>query len=238
MAEPTASSTVQGHPGGNARGSAPPYAADLLHALKAKNLVALGTAPPDRAFCPPAARALVLIGTEGGSAWWDRVTASREWRDGAPDPLDRWSERILGGMARDFGGTALFPSDGPPWPPFQTWAQQTGRIWQSPVRLLIHVDAGLWLAFRGALALPFDVPLPPARNPCTTCATRACLAACPASALDAAGYDVPACRAFLDTDAGASCFSRGCAVRRACPASRNHARLPAQSAYHMSQFHP
>jgi epoxyqueuosine reductase len=180
----------------------------------------------------------VLVGTEGGGAWWETVTASPEWRDGAPDPLDRWSKRVLGAIACRFGGTALFPSDGPPWPPFPRWALATGRVWQSPVRLLVHAEAGLWVAFRGALALPFEVPLPPAARPCDACPGRPCLAACPAGALTGAGYDVPACRAYLDSPPGADCMAEGCAVRRACPVSQSHARLPAQSAYHMSRFHP
>ena len=241
MADPAAPSSVPKYPGGSARrarGAEPPTAAEIRRALAHEALVPLGTAPPDPAFCPPATRALVLVGTRGGGAWWDRVTASPEWRDGAPDPVDRWSKRVLGGLARRFGGGAIFPSDGPPWPPFQRWAQATGRMWESPVRLLIHAEAGLWVAFRGALALPVDLPLPPAARPCDTCADRPCLTACPVGALGADGYDVPACRAFLDREAGLDCRARGCAVRRACPVSESHARLPAQSAYHMSRFHP
>ena len=211
---------------------------DLHAALAEAALVALGTAPPDPDFCPPGTRALVLIGTMGGSAWWERVTASPEWRDGAPDPIDRWSQRMLEGIAARLGGRAIFPFDGPPWAPFQRWAQATGRMWESPVRLLVHADAGLWVAFRGALALPFDVPLPAAERPCDRCATRPCLTACPVGALTKAGYDVPGCHAYLDTKAGADCMSGGCAVRRACPVSASHARLPVQSSFHMSRFHP
>jgi epoxyqueuosine reductase len=213
-------------------------ASDLHRALAAEALVALGAAPPDPAFCPVGSRALVLIGTRGGSAWWERMTASTEWRDGAPDPVDRWSKRILGDLARRFGGGAVFPSDGPPWPPFQRWARETGRIWESPVQLLVHADAGLWVAFRGALALPFEVPLPAAEKPCESCVGRPCVSACPVGALTPAGYNLPECHDFLDTPAGADCLSLGCGVRRACPVSQSHARVPAQSSYHMSRFHP
>jgi len=52
-----------------------------------------------------------------------------------------------------------------------------------------------------------------------------------------AGYDVPACHAFLDTSAGQDCLTTGCAVRRACPVSQSYGRVPEQSAYHMRQFH-
>jgi hypothetical protein len=104
--------------------------------------------------------------------------------------------------------------------------------------LLVHDAAGLMVSFRGALALKerLDLPAPPP-SPCLTCDAKPCLAACPVGALGAEGYDLPACHAFLETGAGQDCMSRGCAVRRACPVSARHARMPEQSAYHMRQFH-
>ncbi len=118
-------------------------------------------------------------------------------------------------------------------------ALRTGRIWESPVRLLVHDRAGLMVSFRGALALRERLALPPApARPCDSCPDRPCLTACPVGALGAEGYDVPACRGFLDTPAGADCMARGCAVRGACPVSASHGRLDAQSAFHMRQFHP
>lgn len=199
--------------------------------------MALAVTAPDRDFCPPDARALVLIGPAGGSLWWDRIKAAPEWQDGAPDPMDRWSKRVLGGLAERFGGAALFPSDGPPWPPFFRWAQDSGRIWQSPVGMLVHADQGLWVSFRGALALPFAVSLPRAPNPCETCPGQPCRTACPVSALSPRAYDTARCHAHLDRPEGRDCLTDGCRARRACPAGIGHARLAEQSAYHMSRFH-
>ena len=210
---------------------------ELLRALDAQHLVALATLDADPTFCAPSLRSLVLIGPKGGGDWWHHVTASAEWVDGAADPVDRWSKRVLGAIAARFSGQALFPSDGPPYPPFLRWAQASGALWQSPVGMLVHADAGLWVSFRGALALPFAVTLPKAQNPCTSCPDQPCRTACPVDALSLAGYDVAACHAYLDTDAGSACLSQGCRARRACPASQTHARLPQQSAYHMSRFH-
>ena len=212
-------------------------ATDLHASLGALHLAVLGVTAPDPDFCPPGTRALALIGPASG-AWWGVVTASPEWRDGAPDPIDRLSKHLLGALARDHGGAALFPSDGPPWPPFFRWALDSGQMWQSPVGMLVHARAGLWVSFRGALALPFDLPLPAAPNPCLTCATQPCRAACPVGALSPTRYDTDACHAHLDTPAGRSCLTGGCAARAACPASQSHARLAEQSAYHMSRFHP
>lgn len=213
----------------------------LLAALDAAHLLALGSLPADPVHCPPGSRSLLLAGPMGGARWWQALKASPEWRDGAPDPVDRWSKRVLGGLAAAHGGAALFPSDGPPYPPFQRWAQATGRIWQSPAGLLVHAEAGLWVSFRGALALPFDLALPPAANPCDSCAGKPCLSACPVGALGAqAGglYDVQRCHDYLARPEGqGSCMARGCGVRGACPLSQSHARLEDQSAYHMRQFH-
>ena len=203
----------------------------------AERLAVLGgfhPVPADGA--PPGTETLLLLGPEG-PAFWPHVNAAPEFRDGAADPLDRWSRRVIGGMACAVGGKARFPFDGPPWAPFQSWALRTGRCWQSPVRLLVHDRAGLWVSFRGALALKARLSLPPpGPSPCDGCPAP-CLTACPVGALGAAGYDVPACRDFLDTEAGRDCMGLGCAVRRACPISAAHGRDPAQSAWHMRRFH-
>lgn len=186
---------------------------------------------------PRGTRTLLLIGpVEPG--YWAHLTTQPEWLDGRADPVDRWSRRVIGRIACDLRAKALFPFGGPPWRPFYAWALRSGRAWESPVRFLVHETAGLWTSYRGALALREDVDLPsaPAR-PCDTCGARPCLEACPVGALTGSGYDLPRCHDHLNTIAGADCLSQGCAVRRACPVSQSHGRMPEQSAYHMSQFH-
>lgn len=85
--------------------------------------------PGDRA--PQGTGTLVLLGPDE-PAFWPLFAASPEYQDGRPDPLDRWSARVLGGLAQRFGGTAILPSDGPPWPPFLHWAECTGEAFASP----------------------------------------------------------------------------------------------------------
>jgi len=170
--------------------------------------------------------------------FWAEVTAEPEFSDGANDPLDRWSRRTVGRIACDVGGKALFPFTGPPWRPFMSWALRTGRIHQSPVGLLVHGEAGLFVSLRGALALRERLEIPaPSPSPCASCAARPCLEACPVSALTGEGYDLAACRGFLDSPSGTDCMQAGCAVRRACPVSARYPRLSAQSAFHMRAFH-
>jgi len=217
----------------------PPSLPDLAARLSAERLAVFGgfhPGPEDGA--PQGTGTLLMIGpSEPG--FWAHLTAAPEWADGRPDPVDRWSRRVIGRIACDLGAKALFPFGGPPWHPFIAWAKRTGRAWQSPVQLLVHDTAGLFVSYRGALALKtrLDLPARPAAPPCATCAGRPCLTACPAGALTGAGYDVPGCHAFLDTPAGQGCLTGGCAVRRACPVSQSYGRQAAQSAYHLRQFH-
>ncbi len=182
--------------------------------------------------------ARVLIGTDAD--WWRVFTTTPEYHDGAKDPVDRWSKRILGELADRLGAQAHFPSDGPPYAPFIAWALATGRFWQSPTGMMVHDVAGLMISIRGALELSAPLsPAKPGQNPCETCSTRPCETACPVNALSAiAPYDVPACKAYLDTPAGAECMSAGCIVRRACPVSQRFDRPAAQSGFHMKAFHP
>ena len=217
--------------------------AALLEALEtqaeARHLRVLGGFHPGpRDGAPEGCATLLMIGpAEPG--FWPAFQASPEFSDGAPDPLDRWSKRMLGGWARELDARAVFPSDGPPYAPFIAWAKATGRVWNSPAGILVHDRAGLMVSYRGALALRdrLDLPAPPAW-PCATCAGRPCLGACPVAALDDRGYDLAACHGYLDTRDGRSCLTGGCLVRRACPVSRDHGRLPEQSAFHMKAFHP
>lgn len=206
-------------------------------ALDPHHLEVLGgfTVAEGEAGFPAETRTLLMIGPKE-PGFWPHLQAQPEW--GGPDPVDRWSRRVIGRVACDLGAKALFPFGGPPYQPFYSWALRTGRVWDSPVKLLVHATQGLMVSFRGALALKQVQPLPaPAVQPCATCA-KPCLTACPATALTGAGYDVARCHAHLDQPKGADCLNGGCLVRSTCPAGAGYARMPSQSAYHMRQFHP
>ena len=200
-----------------------------------------GIACNDDACLPKGTRTLILLGPKE-TGYWAHVQTQQEWAEllatGAPDPVDRWSRRVIGRLACDLGAKALFPFGGPPWHPFHQWALRTGRVHDSPVRLLVHVAQGLMVSFRGALALKQTLDLPaPGPSPCDTCVGKPCLSVCPPRALTGQGYELPACHRFLDTAAGSDCMTAGCLVRRACPVSQGYDRMPEQSAYHMQQFH-
>jgi len=180
---------------------------------------------------------LALLGP-AGPGFWPHVSIQPEFRDGEPDPLDRWSRRVIDMLAAATGGTPLYPF-AEPRQPFIAWALRSGRAWNSPVRLLVHDTAGLMISYRGAILLNIEEPPSPTiARPCDTCVGKPCLSACPPHALTDTGYALDTCHAFLDTAPGTDCMDRGCAVRRACPVSRDYGRDPGQSAFHMRAFHP
>jgi len=159
--------------------------AELQTQAQARHLTILGGFHPDAADkTPPECKTLVLLGPDE-PAFWPAFTQSDEWQNATPDPMDQWSSRVIGEWAHDLGAEALFPFGGPPYLPFFSWATRTGRIHASPIMLLVHDTAGLFVSFRGALALPhhIDLPAPPA-SPCATCIEKPCRTACPVDALD------------------------------------------------------
>lgn len=183
-------------------------------------------------------RTLILIGNLGGSLW-SSFQGAAESGDGHPHPLDRWSERVIGALAAAAGGLALFPSGGPPYLPFQRWAQRAEPVTPSPLGMLIHPDYGLWHAYRGALALAEALPVPPRQarpSPCESCADKPCLSNCPVAAFTADGYDVTACAGHVAAPAGADCLDLGCRARRACPVGREYHYPAPQARLHMAAF--
>ncbi len=223
------------------RGIAAALAAHGLAARGGFALAAADRAPAVGAGRP--ARALILVGA-AGPAPWTAFAASAEAADGAPDPLDRWSRRVIAAVAAACapdGARVIGPGDGPPYPPFLAWARRAAAVHPSPLGLLIDPAVGLWHSYRGALALaavPPDLPAPAATPPapCASCADRPCLAACPVGAFSADGYAAETCRAFLADAAGQACRTAGCAARRACPVGADARYPPAQAAFHMAAF--
>lgn len=178
---------------------------------------------------------LALVGN-AGPAMWRAFSAAMP---AGADPLDRWSRSVLSEVADRTGATALFPFGGPPWLPFQRWAMRAEPVAPSPLGILIHPDYGLWHGYRGALAFPARLDLPPRDErpvPCADCAERPCLSACPVHAFSGESYDVDACAGWLRSERGTDCLTLSCAARRACPAGRDHIHGPEQAGFHMRAF--
>lgn len=213
--------------------------ADVERAAKRSGLNVMGALHPRLTLAKRLDNGtLILLGT--AAEFWPEFTVSPEWSDNRPDPVDRWSTRVIGDMADELGAQAFFPFGGPPYAPFIDWALKSGRTFQSPVGALVHDTVGMMISFRGALHFPneFEIPLAEASSPCISCPAP-CATACPVQALNAYKfYDVDACHRFLDSSDGQSCMTQGCAARLACPLSSGAGRQPEQSAHHMRAFHP
>jgi hypothetical protein len=186
---------------------------------------------------------VVLLGFTG-SAQWSIFQDSREARDGLPHPLDRWSRRVIGGLAREHGAADFYPSGLPSSPlPFQRLARRCEPVHPSPIGLLIHPRYGLWHAYRGGLCLREKIALPRAStaapepaSPCGRCQDRPCLSGCPVGAFKIGSFDLDACVSHVLSAAGTECRENGCLARRACPVGPKFRYVPTQARFHMSAF--
>ncbi len=185
----------------------------------------------------PSRPEIALVGNIG-SSYWPAFSAAPEFHDGEAHPLDRWSRRVAESIAAEFGLAVVFPFDGPPYLPFQQWAQRAEALTASPIGVLMHPDYGLWHSYRFALlgaGLPAQAA-PQTESPCLTCVDQPCLRRCPVDAFDGSGYDVPACSAYLRATPLAECHALGCLARFACPVATELRYLPEQGRFHLQAF--
>ena len=181
----------------------------------------------------------VLAGN-AGSSFWCHFERSAEFKDGRPQPMDRWSKRIGHAVAAKLKAQPVFPFEGPPYPPFLAWAAKSGRAHPSPISMYIHRDYGLWHAYR--FALFFSAPLPgkistaEMESPCLSCVGQPCLEACPVDAFDENIYRVGDCIDFLASDENSLCRQWGCGARRACPVGIEFHYQNRHARFHMDAF--
>lgn len=195
---------------------------DLLRDIRAAltphglNLIGTATVAAYEALVPvqyhvaallPQAKTLVVIGNGGGEFW----AGLRAYCHGKPEylrehahPLDDYTSEIIETTLEPFlqrsGAVYLYLY------PFRFWtepvsfmhlARAAGLAGPSILGVVIHPVYGPWLALRAALLIDQDLyapPVAPGFDPCPTCRERACLVACPASAVSIEkGWDIPAC---------------------------------------------
>jgi hypothetical protein len=185
---------------------------------------------------PEGIKTAVMVGNAGPDLWQVFARARRD----EPDAMNRWTREVLDVLAADLGATAAYPFDGPPWFPFQRWAQGAEPVFPSPIGMLIHPRYGLWHAYRGVLLFDTVVEGVPERetlaSPCESCFNKPCLSTCPVDAFGADTYDVPACADHLRKADGRDCLELGCRARRACPVGVESRYLPEQAEFHMRAF--
>ena len=158
------------------------------HGLRVRGGFATDSAPDaDILAVAPWAQTVILVGNVGSELWDMSGAEIAALRD--PDPLDRWTRRIIEPIASSVDGLALFPFAGPPYWPFQRWAQRAEGVRSSPIGIQIHPEFGLWHAYRAAILLRgrITLPRPEQAHPCDTCVDRPCLTHCPVNAFSSAG---------------------------------------------------
>ena len=190
--------------------------------------------------------AVIWLVGQVGSECWTAFSSSPFYADGQADPMDRWAKAIGNPLAHALGGIAIYPSDGPPYHPFQRWAQRAEPVQTSPLMLQIHPEYGLWHAYRFALVLPAlldqdardirQFPELPSPGICVQCDGQPCLSACPVQAFSVSGYDVDSCATHLHRPEGQPCMQTGCQARRACPVGAQNRYAPEHAAFHMAAF--
>jgi hypothetical protein len=233
---------------------ATPTEAQLQAALSPYGLSLRGAFTPEAADQLPVlpngkpADAVWLVGVVG-SGFWPHFKASAFSNDGLPDPLDRWSRSIAESLAARFGGVALFPFDGPPYHPFQRWADRAEATQPSRMLLRIHPEYGLWHAYRFALALAAPPNMQTdstiqvsarmassSADLCARCSGQPCLNTCPVQAYTGTSFLVDACARHLHSGAASDCLHNGCLARRACPVGMDYRYTPDHAAFHMQAF--
>ena len=181
---------------------------------------------------------IALVGNIG-SSYWPVFVRSAEYRDGQPDSLDRWSRRVAETVAQEFPVQPVYPFEGPPFYPFQQWAQRAEALERSPIGIMMHPEYGLWHSYRFALlgnGFEVEPQRPMANSPCIECADKPCLQRCPVDAFDGKGYDVESCTGYLQQTPAAECHDTGCLARYACPVAPELRYTPAQGQFHLRAF--
>lgn len=190
---------------------------------------------------PFTGRGAVLIGNraqKNGHGMWRVFRTSAEFYDGEPNPLDRWTKRVIDPIAARLEAVAIYPFGSRVWP-FQQFAMQSTGMRQSPLGLLVHPQFGLWHAFRAVVVFRENVVIPipqKLHHPCEGCEEKPCLTTCPVDAFSVSGFAVETCRAHLATGADPDCMTLGCRARAACPVGIPYS--DEQIVFHMRAFGP
>ena len=174
-------------------------------------------------------RQLILIGN-GGRALWTAIEAEGITSE---NPIDEFSvRRVAAWLAVHASGRRyqiLYPGDRPIG--LQTLGELAGWHFASPFMVGINARWGTWFAYRVAVLADTEFADSASEcaagesaratltvSPCAACRQRPCVDACPAQAMDEAGFDLQRCVAYRRRP-GSAC-RLACLARLACPVKR------------------
>ena len=197
---------------------------------------AVNGAPRLAALLDGAQRALVV--GSGGPTFFDRFEAAGvEAVDGAPNPLDRYTRRVVDAAVTSVlgslgvGHAVFFPFAGlSPLIPFQRLGRAAGVGPPGPLGLQIHPVYGPWWAYRALIVVDRALHTGPSlEDTCSGCPAP-CVGACPGAAVSTAGFSIPACHAER---LRAPACRLSCAARIACVRGPEHRYRDEELAFHM-----
>ncbi len=163
---------------------------------------------------------VIVVGSGGGAFWgaYRRACAADPTRAERSDPLDDFTREVVESACAPLADPQtmriLFPFDFEDVVSFTRLAVLAGLGRPSLVGVLVHPVYGPWIALRAAILVRGRPEAPrPAEgfDPCPTCRERSCITACPAGAVEPAGWNLPRCgghRARPDDPCAARCHAR------------------------------
>ena len=168
------------------------------------------------------------------------IPKSAEASDGLPDPLDRWSQRVIGSIASELPRWPSIQADPLPRYPFKGLRPAANLCTEvRSVCSSIHSGGSGTPIAAHSFVLPDRISLPrlaPAASPCSACATQPCLSSCPVQAFRSGSFHLELCLDHVLSAAGSECRERGCRARRACPVGADYRYIEAQARFHMLAF--
>jgi hypothetical protein len=194
----------------------------------------------------PAARSVILIGN-GGRDFWTSFMAFAAQHPGwlaRQHPLDDFTREIIESSllpavcGGDIEAKPIYPFlSTSPTVNFMLLGRLAGLAGPSLIGVVVNPVYGPWLAFRAALLVNCDIDQPGNAlnfDPCPSCTTRSCIAACPPGAVAyPAGWDIPRCVRYR-VEAEADCAPR-CHARAGCVLGPEHRYDDDELAYHQSR---
>jgi epoxyqueuosine reductase len=227
------------------RDAAAPFGLNLVAAIPADRYDASAGAAMRAGSIDPNCRSIVILGNGGGDFWrafTDHAARHPGWME-RENPLDDFTRLTIDShvspalLAAGIGCAPVFPFVGGSTLDFMRLGRLAGVAGPSIIGVLAHPAFGPWIAFRAALLLDADADQPGEAagfDPCPSCSTRDCVAACPAGAVTfAAGWDIPRCLTHR-VEAEAQCAPR-CHARVECVIGREHRYSQDELAYHQER---
>lgn len=175
-------------------------------------------------------RQLILLG-HGGRLLWEKVCAAGL---AGEHPIDDHSvARAREWMAAQCPGAkydVIYPGEAPLG--LQSLGRLAGWHHEAPFRVGINEHWGPWFAYRVVLLADTRLVTTPClggASPCSACAGKPCVTACPAGAMAGGGFSLEKCIAYRQQPESRCALT--CVAREACPVRTEHRYEAAQLAH-------